>query len=346
MNRLFAFWDEIERELSPTFIGNERQLTPVVGVDEDVVLLNALGVVGAEAVKSTFKMSVLWIQADNAVMSGLPSKSTVVDLRHDCLGYLPVTLAVTKSGNLATVVEGEIVVISAVDETVVNSFGDGLFLVAVDSQDRLWTCCMKTKWKGGLLCFSNENGEMVRAIRYMQDAQTMILPHATAIAFMPDGRMVVAGFFHTDSLGYVSRLAVFLPGSEKPDSFISLPSPKERVRHLKVCQQTGEFYILYYDSTAVSVFSSISVFSSTGAFLHTIGHADGFELKGPKGISLTGNGYVLVSEYHGCCVSIWTCAGKFVYRQSLSSPPLDATILPNGNVAVIYEIGEIEIFFW
>ena len=333
VDKLFAFCEGVCENMTTALVGNERPLVSSSTQEETttIALLHALSTFGTLRLETeTYVLPVVWVRTDKDYAHS-PSPLTVSVFKNSCyVSQISRILAVTKTGDLMTIVDARICIVSSTDGRVVRTFGKRFHQMnfCMDNTSRLWACYERTK---EIWCISVEKGQLERVIPMADDTDS------SAIAFMPDGRMVVAGY-----KSFYSGLAVYAPGSEQLDSVIVLDGVEARIRRLKVCQQTGEIYVL----EDVTSCSGVSVFSSTGQFLRTIGATK--DRKSFFGMSLTGNGHVLVcgstAEYHHF-ISIWTCGGVFVCQWRLRFEPCDVAALPNGKVAVIFEDGDLEIFF-
>ena len=84
----------------------------------------------------------------------------------------------------------------------------------------------------------------------------------------------------------------------------------------------------------------MQVFTADGTYVRAFGQG---QLNGPRGITFTTQGNVVVARYGSRCVSIFNLEGQLVHTLNVGSPPYTVCFDQNGDLLVA-EGGQVEIF--
>ena len=324
---LFDFWKRIVEQLTPALDGNERLLAPFREGRQhgDMVYLNTLSATTDSVTCTKRKQDLLpaiWLRDASAGSGGQQNVPEDSDVFIRCG---KTNIAGTKDGNLVLYTDRKITIVSP-DQMIYPS----RFPMVIRS--------IKTTWKltnlfvdpkglfwmfgGGLdkkiICFDEE----LRVLRVIENLQN----EPTAIAFFPDGVIVVAE--NTKMKDYVtsSLIHLYKPESDEPVyQPILCPS---KIDNLQVYE--GQIYAM----TSFFIF----VISPDGTIVRMISRCCTVDrFLDCTAFTFTTDGYMLVCESISRSLSVWTHLGDFIYRMALKDRPKDVTILPNGKVVVMSE---------
>ena len=341
-----AFCEHIQCQLSPAFIqpSDERPLSTLLEIVDreepsrprmsvtvrifnwiwhyssrltrtDAALLHALSATGHSTLKNTYRLPIFHISPDSYRGRTLKSPERVIACNNTSRN-----VGVTRGGNLVAVIRNDVVIMS-VDGHVLQMFpiendfwGHYTF---VDPQGYIWI----RRLSSYLFCCYTEAGRLGSRVLNTGTSNSII-------AFFPDGRMVTARFVvHLER--YVLHVSTPEGTSIRIINLRELPS---EIKDVKVCPCTEKIYVLGK--------KGLYVVSSEGEFLGLVR----LKLNVPISMTLSDDRYVLVSEFYGRCVSVWSVLGEFVCRWPLQSNPWSVAILPNKQIAVVLKNGNINIY--
>ncbi len=327
----------MEEKLTPVLVNGEHLLANgLAQCKDDVGHLHALsGHRNVSCERQVYDHCALWILPDFG--------------KNPFLGLTPCTtytstydnaVVVTKTGNVAVIIDGKINILSPSGETI-RTFGDDCLcicsgLLAVDMQGLIW-CRLK---KYTLIAFT-EQGRPVR---------TKVLKHmASRLTFHPDGRMIVTGS-NTGSASNTNIVFYDVDKNEPVGGITTLPSKS-------VCQSAIWFYYLQVHHATgrmyILIDNWVMIFTSQGHFVHRFS-VD----KRVHGLKFIGDDCLLLFTHD--CVQVMSMPVTSTILSEWPFPedpiidpnlrlPLDMMLLPNGNAFCVFfdqQLYNYKIFFY
>jgi DNA-binding beta-propeller fold protein YncE len=243
-------------------------------------------------------------------------------------GLSPGGIAVTKSGErlvVANCVSDQVVILTLsgkVVRVIGNSRGNGHDQfnrphgIAVDSTGNIWVADINNN----RVRVFTEQGRFVRSVP--------VAAGPLAVDFLSNGNAVVLTSF--------DKVIIFTPDGQRVRSFGGTGTGNGKFNNLydvKV-SLTDEIFV------ADSANHRVQVLAADGTWRRSFGGTRE-EMTRPTGIALTPDSFVIVVEYSGHRISVWSPTGERVHRLGSkgSTPgqfkyPMHIAILPDGRVAV------------